>query len=136
MLGGAKYHEEFSALKPVQEFQARLVGRLDVQKNQVRGALFDDLVRLGSTRSRLDDLKIGAVFLDLSAHRLPCVQFIVHNHTPNLRFRIVYINFFDLWLKSKDNKNNPHRKIYTCKRLIHRRFQPWANSPRPMSIMR
>ena len=93
MVGGAKDHEELSALEPVQEFQARLVGHLDVEKNQVRGALFDHLVRFGSTRSRLDDLKIGAVFLNLSANRLPCVQFIVHNHTPNLRFRIVHIIF-------------------------------------------
>ena len=46
MIGGAKDHEEFSTLKPVQEFQARLIGHLNVQKNQVRGALFDHLKRL------------------------------------------------------------------------------------------
>ena len=86
MVRGAEYHEEFSVFEPIEEFQARLIGHLDVQKHQVRGAFLDDLVRLRGARSCLNDLEVGAVLFDLSANRLACRQFIVHNHTPNLHF--------------------------------------------------
>ena len=112
MVGGAKDHEEFSALKPVKEFQARLVGHLDVQKNQVRGALFDHLVRLGALEAVWMTSKLGQFFS--ICRQIDCRAC---NSSSTTTHRIfvseLSISFFDLWLKSSDIKNNPQREIYT-----------------------
>jgi len=56
---------------------------LDVQKDHLWREVFDQLVSFGSAARCLNNLKMRAMLLNLTADSLACVHFIIDNKAPN-----------------------------------------------------